>query len=230
MFMRWVSGWRVRRCFVVYQTHSTHYMRFRLLGGPAQNILDQFTPVFRHPIMIALMKTFLNTRCHWYIYGAFVRSVLLCYIFIMNSIIGLEMCADVFSLLYHKKIPQNDKNMYFYLIYGYGSAVCASNIQVVQWAERLPLLFQHLNVVTTCKCEPSPQIWPGCSGSSEINGFLTTINSFTLLFFQLWPLKTFKALVIFHQKMQTSQASPQRVFTELRKLELICCSIHLNTF
>lgn len=40
------------------------------------------------------------------------------------------------------------------------------------------LLFQHLNVVTTCKCEPSPQIWPDCSGSSEINGFLTTINSF----------------------------------------------------
>jgi len=60
------------------------------------------------------------------------------------------------------------------------------------------LLFQHLNVVTTCKCEPSPQIWPDCSGSSEINGFLTTINSFPLSFFQLWPLKTFKALVIFH--------------------------------
>lgn len=92
------------------------------------------------------------------------------------------------------------------------------------------LLFQHLNVITTCKCEPSPQIWPDCSGSSEINGFLTTINSFPLSFFQLWPLKTFKALVIFHQKMQALQASPRRVFTELCKLHLICCSIHLNTF
>lgn len=92
------------------------------------------------------------------------------------------------------------------------------------------LLFQHLNVVTTCKCEPSPQIWPDCSGCPEINGFLTTINSFPLCFFKVWPLKTFKILVIFYQNMQTSQASPWRVFSGLSELDLICCSIHLNTF
>lgn len=92
------------------------------------------------------------------------------------------------------------------------------------------LLFQHLNAVTTCKCEPSPQIWPDCSGCPEINGFLTTINSFPLCFFKVWPLKTFKILVIFHQNMQTSQASPRRVFFRLSELDLICCSIHLNTF
>ncbi len=92
------------------------------------------------------------------------------------------------------------------------------------------LLFQHLNVVTTCKCEPSPQIWLDCSGCPEINGFLTTINSFPLCFLKVWPLKTFKILVIFHQNMQTSQASPRRVFSGISELDLICCSIHLNTF
>lgn len=59
----------------------------------------------------------------------------------MNSI-GLEMHAGVVRViisLLKKKIPQN-KTLYFYLTYDYGSLICAANSQVVQGAERLPLI------------------------------------------------------------------------------------------